>query len=69
MESETSLEHLANCCHVDGSFGMTIRFLAAEITEQELSMRRLPAPTIGFWASLACGDILAGMVTNSLELA
>lgn len=52
-----------------GSLGITTKLLAARMTAQELSMIFLPASMIGSCACLACGEILAGILTNSLELA
>jgi hypothetical protein len=48
---------------------MTTKFLAALTTVQELSINLLPESMIGCCALLACGEILAGIETNSLELA
>lgn len=47
IESETFLELAAKLCHVDGSFGMIIRFLVELTTLQELSISLLPASTMG----------------------
>lgn len=53
IDSETSFDELAKCCHVDGSLFITTKFFAALTTVQELSINRLPESMIGCWARLA----------------
>lgn len=49
IESETFLELAAKFCHVDGSFGIIIKFLVELITVQDVSISLLPASIIGCW--------------------